>query len=101
MSLLGRFTGRRLQMAANVIAVLFVVATAVLPLTHHSLECHRRSLAHCTACTVGSNAKAPHVHVAPADVQLIDAGAVVDPSSHTPDVPSLCQTSDRAPPAIG
>jgi hypothetical protein len=101
MKLFERFTGARIRSAANLVAAIFILASAVMPLTHHSIECHRKSLAHCTACTVGSSTKAPHVSIAPAEVRFVDAGAVVASTSATPDIPTLCGNSDRAPPPRG
>jgi hypothetical protein len=101
MSLFRAFAGGRLRSATNLVAALFIFTTAVLPLTHHGFDCHRKSLAHCTACTVGSGAKAPHTQPMAADFGLNDAGAVVSTTFAAPGFLSLCQSADRAPPALG
>ena len=101
MSLIRACAGGRLRTAANLVAALFIFATAALPLTHHSFDCHRKSVAHCTACTVGSGAKAPHSQPVAVDVGLTDAGGVVSSTFAAPDFLSLCRSADRAPPALG
>ncbi|HEY7496861.1 MAG TPA: hypothetical protein VH740_00025 [Vicinamibacterales bacterium] len=101
MRLFARFTGGRLRSAANLVVAIFLLASAVMPFTHHSVECHGKSLAHCTACTVGSSANAPHVPAAPLEVGLVDAGEVDAPACRAPEFPSLGQSSGRAPPVLG
>ena len=101
MRLFGGFTGGRLGFAATFVVSVFIFVSALMPSTHHSLDCHLRSFAHCTACNVTSGAKAPHAQAVPADVRLSDAGAVIPSSFRTPEFPGFCQSSDRAPPVIG
>jgi hypothetical protein len=101
MRLSWEFSGKRMGFAANLVVSVFLFVSAVMPYLHHSFDCHVKSLTHCRACTVASGAKAPHAQILPAAVSLNDAGAVVASSSVPPEFLSLCQSSDRAPPAIG
>jgi hypothetical protein len=101
MRLFSRCETGRLGFAAKLVVSVFILVSAVMPFTHHSIDCHLKSLTHCRACTVAAGAKAPHAQSAPAPVSLTDAGAVIVPLSNPPELLSLCQSSDRAPPAIG
>src|SRR5262245_11330295 len=100
MRLLRGASGRRASFAATFLVSVFVFVSAAMPATHHGIECHLKSFSHCTACIATFGAKAPHAHPAPAEVRLNDAGAVVAPPAAAADYVSLCQSSDRAPPAI-
>jgi hypothetical protein len=93
--------GRRLGVAATIVAAAFILASAALPFAHHSVECQLTSLTHCAACTVGASAKLAHDHAELVPLPRHDAGAALAPAPVTPESPSLCQTSDRAPPLAG
>ena len=90
--------GRRLGMAATIIAAAFILASAALPFAHHSVECHLKSLTHCAACTVAASAKLSHNQADLVPLPRHDAGPALAVAPVTPESPSLCQTSDRAPP---
>jgi hypothetical protein len=94
-------TGRRLGIAATLIAAAFVLASSALPFAHHSVECHLKSLTHCAACTVAASAKLAHDQAALMPLPRHDAGPAFALAPATPQSPSLRQTSDRAPPFAG
>lgn len=83
----------------NAVAVAFILASAAMPFGHHSLECHLKSLTHCASCTVGAGARLATDQGALVPMPRQDAGPALSPSPSAPASPSLCQTSDRAPPS--
>jgi len=101
MRLFRLFRGRRLSLAVNLVAAAFILASAAMPFGHHSLECHLKSLTHCTSCTVGAGARLAHDQGALVPMPRQDVGPALVPSPAAPESPSLCQTSDRAPPVNG
>ena len=42
--------------SSNSIVAVYVLAMALLPLTHHDIACHLKSSTHCTTCLIGSAA---------------------------------------------
>jgi hypothetical protein len=101
MSTSGRLPrGSRLGARLKAVLAVYVVAAALMPLSHHDLVCHIKSATHCTTCTVGSSAEAASDPALLARFWLLDAGAsLLDPSS-APDAAPLLKLSGRAPPAI-
>ena len=95
------FRGRRLSLAVNLVAAAFILASAAMPFAHHSVECHLKSLTHCTACTAGAGARVAHDHGALGPMPRHDAGPALLPPPPAPESPSLRPTSDRAPPVNG
>ena len=93
--------GRRLSLAVKLVAAAFVLASAAMPFGHHSLECHLKSLTHCTSCTVGAGARLAHDQGGLVPILRQDEGPAVTLSPAAPESPSLCHTSDRAPPVHG
>ena len=78
----------------------YVVAAALMPLSHHDLVCHIKSATHCTTCTVGSSAEAASDPALLARFWLLDAGATLLDRSSAPEAAPLLALSGRAPPAI-
>jgi hypothetical protein len=93
--------GSRLGARLKAVLAIYVVAAALMPLSHHDLVCHIKSATHCTTCTVGSSAEAASDPALPGRFWLLDAGAALFVSSSARDTAPLRAPSGRAPPAIG
>src|SRR6478672_10856172 len=84
----------------NSIVAVYVLATALLPLTHHDIACHLKSSTHCTTCLIGSAADLASGETALGSSILDDAGQAGIEASAQPGSLSLPTRSGRAPPAL-
>jgi hypothetical protein len=95
-----RDRGKRVGLLLKTILAAYVVAAALLPLSHHDLACHLKSPTHCTTCIIGVSGEVADDCV-PAHATFADAGQAVGELSAavlaTADQPS----AGRSPPARG
>ena len=94
-----RAARRRTNWWLNSIVALYVVAMALLPLTHHDIACHLKSSTHCTTCLVGSAADLATGETTLGSLALDDAGRAGTEESARPHSLSLPTPSGRAPPS--
>jgi hypothetical protein len=95
------FGGRRLGLAATLIAATFILASAAMPFGHHSVECHLTSPTHCTSCTIGAGGRVAQNPSALVALPWRDAGPALAAVASAPQSPAFLQISDRAPPVNG
>ena len=91
--------GFRLGFRLKVVLAVYVLAVALLPLSHHDIACHVKSSTHCTTCVAASSAE-PASGVA--GVLRFTRHAAGRPFTGEParaDSRPLTSTSGRAPPA--
>ena len=94
-----RAARRRASWWLNSIVAVYVLAMALLPLTHHDIACHLKSSTHCTTCLIGSAADLASGETSLGSSILDDAGQAGIEASAQPDSLSLPTRSGRAPPA--
>jgi len=94
-----RAARRRASWWLNSIIAVYVLAMALLPLTHHDIACHLKSSTHCTTCLIGSAADLATGETSLGSSILDDAGQAGIEASAQPDSLSLPTPSGRAPPA--
>lgn len=91
--------GFRLGFPLKVVLAVYVLAVALLPLSHHDIVCHVKSSTHCTTCVAASSAE-PASGVA--GLLRITLHAGDRPFTGEPpslDSRPLASASGRAPPA--
>src|SRR5262245_11617961 len=93
-----RAARRRSSWWQNGVVAAYVLAMALLPLTHHDIACHLKSSTHCTTCLVGSAADLASDETTLGSSTLDDAGRAGIEGSARPDSLSLPTPSGRAPP---
>jgi hypothetical protein len=95
-----RWRTLRLDLMKVVVAT-YVLAAALLPLSHHDIACHFKSTTHCTTCIIGSSAEAADDSATLTHAQFVDAGQAAGEIS----APALStvdeSTAGRSPPARG
>jgi len=95
-----RVARRRSSWWLNGVVAAYVLAMALLPLTHHDIACHLKSSTHCTTCLIGSAADLASAETSLGSSVLDDVGRAGIEASAQPDSLSLPTRSGRAPPAI-
>jgi hypothetical protein len=80
------------------VLAVYVLAAALLPLSHHDIVCHSKSATHCSTCVVGASGETAGVSAHFAPIDLTDAGDAIS-WRHAP-LSSLAfgTPSGRAPP---
>jgi hypothetical protein len=94
-------TPARCGVFANALLAAYVLAAALLPLSHHDVLCHLKSSTHCTTCVVAASGETAAWGQALDSVGLRDAGRTIlssAPSGHSAPVRN---SAGRSPPAIG
>jgi len=83
----------------KIVLAVYVLAAALLPLTHHDVVCHAKSSTHCSTCTIGSSGEEAPDPSDLARLGLTNAGEAFAPC-HVPVLaPASSQCSGRAPPS--
>jgi hypothetical protein len=90
--------GRSLRRKA--ILAMYVLAIALLPLTHHDVACHLKSSVHCTTCLIGSAADLALHETSLGSSSLNEAGRPAIEARQCVDWPSIPAAPGRAPPAL-
>jgi hypothetical protein len=90
-----RSTGR-----LKAVLAVYVLAAALLPLSHHDVICHAKSTTHCSTCVIGSSAETTSDSAGLLRIALADAGAAVSARATLFLFQSLTVSSGRAPPAV-
>jgi hypothetical protein len=86
---------------ARTLLAAYVLAAALLPLTHHDVACHFKSPTHCTTCTVATSGEAAPWAVAADSLSMPDAGwAILQAAAWCHSAP-LRSSSGRSPPVLG
>jgi hypothetical protein len=95
-----RVARRRWSWWRNAIVAMYVLAIALLPLTHHDIACHLKSSTHCTTCLIGSAADLASHETSLGSSSLNEAGRPAIEASQCVDWPSVPAVPGRAPPAL-
>jgi hypothetical protein len=83
----------------QVIVAAYVLAVALLPLSHHDVVCHAKSTTHCTSCVVGSSAEPAAAPVSPRRFNAESPGSWGEQAACA--LPAVFSTGDgRAPPSL-
>jgi hypothetical protein len=79
----------------------YVLAAALLPLSHHGVICHLKSPTHCTTCLTASSAETTS-HAATLDATpLTDAGRASSGTTIFVSSAPANSSSGRSPPSVG
>jgi len=79
----------------------YVLAAALLPLTHHDVACHFKSPTHCTTCTAATSGEAAPWAMAAAALALSDSGQAILLSVGCCHSAPIRSSSGRSPPVLG
>jgi hypothetical protein len=91
--------GFRLGFPLKVVLAVYVLAVALLPLSHHDIACHIKSSTHCTTCVAASSAEPASGVAGLLQVTLHAAGRPITGAPARVDSQPLTSASGRAPPA--
>jgi hypothetical protein len=78
----------------------YVLAAALLPLTHHDVACHLKSPTHCTTCTVATSGEAAPWAVLSSGLTMPDAGRAILQSATFCQSAPIRSSSGRSPPVL-
>jgi hypothetical protein len=85
----------------KILLSVYVLAAALLPLSHHDVICHLKSATHCTTCLTASSAETTS-HVAALDAApLTDAGRASSGTTVYVSSAPANPSSGRSPPSLG
>ena len=82
------------------VLAIYVLAAALLPLSHHDVICHAKSSTHCSTCVIGSSGESAADPASLQRLDLTDAGTTTFWSSTLPVLHVLATSPGRAPPAV-
>lgn len=81
------------------VLAVYVVAAALMPLTHHDIVCHAKSATHCASCVIASSAEAAGDSALLAPLHLAHTGDAIVRGQSVPQPASLSSIAERAPPS--
>jgi hypothetical protein len=82
----------------NSLLAMYVLAVALVPLSHHDVVCHIKSSTHCTTCVTGSTAESTSHVAALGATPLSDAGRATSNQVNLTFSAPLSASSGRSPP---
>ena len=97
--MIGKAPPPRRGLRLKIVLAVYVLAAALLPLTHHDVVCHAKSSNHCSTCTIGSSGEAAADPSDVARLGLMKAGEAIALCQVPVLAPVSSACSGRAPPA--
>jgi hypothetical protein len=82
----------------NALLAMYVLAVALVPLSHHDVVCHIKSATHCTTCVTGSTAESTSHVAALGATSLADAGRATSNQINLTVSAPLSASTGRSPP---
>jgi hypothetical protein len=86
---------------ARTLLAAYVLAAALLPLTHHDVACHFKSPTHCTTCAVATSGEAAPWAMSADGLSMPDAGRAILQTAASCDSTPIGSSSGRSPPTLG
>jgi hypothetical protein len=91
----------RCGVLARTLLAAYVLAAALMPLTHHDVACHLKSPTHCTTCTLATSGEAAPWAVLSCGLGMPDAGRAILQSADCCQSAPVRSSSGRSPPVLG